>query len=111
MILISTGIDTFSRLKLNEILDKVKKTHDVTIFSISIGWQLRNYCETHRCMGISHGMASYGMSQIDWLQADNQLETFSKLTGGRFYPPRFTGDMVDAFKDISQDIRNEYHID
>jgi VWFA-related protein len=110
VILISTGIDTFSRLKLNEILDKVKKTHDVTIFSISIGWQLRNYCETHRCMGVSHGMASYGMSQIDWLQADNQLETFSRLTGGRFYQPRFTGDMIDAFKDISQDIRNEYTI-
>jgi len=110
VILISTGIDTFSKLRLNEILNKVKKTQDVTIFSMSIGWYLRTYCESHRCTGISHGMASYGMSQIDWLQADNQLQTFAKLTGGRFYQPRFMGDMVDAFKDISQDIRHEYTI-
>ena len=109
IILVSTGFDTFSRLKLNQITDKVKKTPDVTIFSVSIGWQLRNYCETHNCGGMSHGMASYGNSgSIDWLQADNQLQTFSKITGGRFYQPRFPGDMVDAFRDISQDIRHEY---
>ena len=110
LVLVSTGIDTFSRLKLDEVLKKVRNTHDITIFTMSIGWLLREYCETHRCTGISHGMASYGMSSIDWLQADNQLATFSKLTGGRFYQPRFTGDMIDAFKDISQDIRNQYTI-
>jgi len=108
LILISTGIDTFSKLRLDEVLKKVKTTKDVTIFTMSIGWVLRNYCETHNCTGVSHGMASYGMSQIDWLQADNQLQTFSRLTGGRFFQPRFTGDMVDAFKELGQDIRHEY---
>ncbi len=110
VVLVSTGIDTFSKLKLDQILQKVRKTHDVTIFSMSIGWQIRNYCETHGCTGVSHGMASYGMSQIDYLQADNEMQTFAKLTGGRFYQPRFTGDMVDAFRDIGQDIRHEYTI-
>ena len=111
VVLISTGFDTFSKLKLDQILQKVKKTQDVTIFSMSIGWQIRNYCETHNCGGMSHGMASYGNSgSIDWLQADNQLQTFARMTGGRFYQPRFTGDMVDAFKDIGQDIRHEYTI-
>ena len=51
-----------------------------------------------------------GIGSIDWLQADNQLTTFAKMTGGRFYQPRFEGDMVDAFKDISGDIRNQYTI-
>jgi VWFA-related protein len=110
VILISTGIDTFSKLNYNQILNKVKTTHDVTIFSISIGWLLREYCETHGCTGIAHGMSSYGIAQIDWLQADNEMQTFAKLTGGRFYQPRFTGDMVDTFKDISGDIRNQYMI-
>ena len=110
VILISTGIDTFSRLKYDEILKKVKNSHDITIFAISIGWQLREYCETHGCTGLSHGFASYGMAQIDWLQADNEMQTFAKLTGGRFYQPRFEGDYVDAFKDIAQDIRHEYMI-
>jgi VWFA-related protein len=110
VVLVSTGLDTFSKLRLSQILDKVKKTHDVTIFSMSIGWQLRNYCETHGCTGVSHGSASLGMSQIDYLQADNEMQTFAKLTGGRFYQPRFSGDMVDAFKDIGQDIRHQYTI-
>lgn len=108
IILISTGIDTFSRLKYDEILKKVKNSHDITIFPISIGWQLREYCEVNHCTGYSHGFASYGMSQIDWLQADNEMQTFAKLTGGRFYQPRFEGDYTDAFKDIGEDIRHEY---
>ncbi len=110
VILISTGIDTFSKLTLDQITKKVKNTHDITIFPISIGWLLREYCETHRCTGFSHGMASLGMGSIDWYQADNQLQTFARLTGGRFYQPRFEGDMVDAFKDIGEDIRHQYTI-
>jgi VWFA-related protein len=110
IVLISTGIDTFSKLRLDEILKKVKTTKDVTIFSMSIGWYLREYCETHGCTGISHGMASLGMGSIDWLQADNQLQTFARLTGGRFYQPRFDGDMIDAFRDIGQEIRHQYMI-
>lgn len=110
VVLVSTGIDTFSKLRLDEIIKKVKTTKDVTIFPISIGWILRNYCETHGCTGMSHGMASYGMGTIDWLQADNQLQTFARLTGGRFYQPRFQGDMVDAFRDIGDEIRHQYMI-
>ncbi len=110
IVLVSTGLDTFSKLNLDQITKKVKSTHDVTIFPISIGWMLREYCETHGCTGISHGMASLGMGQIDWYQADNEMQTFARLTGGRFYQPRFEGDFVDTFKDISGDIRHQYAI-
>jgi VWFA-related protein len=108
VVLVSTGIDTFSKLNLDQITKKVKNTHDITIFPISIGWLLREYCETHRCTGMSHGIASMGMGSIDWYQADNQLQTFARLTGGRFYQPRFAGDFTDVFHDISEDIRHEY---
>lgn len=110
LILVSTGIDTGLKLNLNQILNKVKTTKDVTIFPISVGWLIREYCETHGCTGYSHGMASYGMQRIDYLQADNEMQTFARLTGGRFYQPRFSGDLVDAFKDIAQDIRHQYTI-
>ena len=110
LILVSTGVDTGLKLNLNQILQKVKTTKDVTIFPISMGWWIREYCETHGCTGISHGMASYGMQRIDYLQADNEMQTFARLTGGRFYQPRFQGDLPDAFKDIAQDIRHQYTI-
>jgi VWFA-related protein len=110
IVLVSTGIDTFSKLNLDQITKKVKNTQNITIFPISIGWILREYCESHRCTGYSHGMASLGMGSIDWYQADNQLQTFARLTGGRFYQPRFAGDFPDTFKDISEDIRHQYTI-
>jgi VWFA-related protein len=108
IILISTGFDSFSKLNLNEITKKIKTTHDVTIFPISIGWLAREYAETSG-RAAYHG-AGIPVSQIDYLQADNEMQTFARLTGGRFYQPRFPGDMVDAFHDITGDIRNQYAI-
>ena len=110
VVLITTGVDTFSKLNLDQIMKKIKSTRDVTIFPVSIGWALRNYCETHGCTGFAHGMASYGMQSIDWYQADNEMQTFARLTGGRFYQPRFAGDFPDVFRDISEDIRHQYTI-
>src|SRR2546423_6491412 len=60
VVLVSSGIDTFSKLNLDQITKKVKSTHDITIISISIGWLLREYCETHGCTGMSHGIAREG---------------------------------------------------
>ena len=39
IILVTTGIDTFSKLNLDQITKKIKTTHDVTIFPMSVGWQ------------------------------------------------------------------------
>ena len=110
LIFISTGVDTGLKLTLDQILKKVKTTKDVTIFPISIGWLMREWCETHGYTQYCHGMASLGMSSIDFLQADNEMQTFARLTGGRFYQPRFTGDLADTFKDIAGDIRHQYTI-
>jgi hypothetical protein len=51
IILISTGVDTFSKLTLDKITKKIKDTKDITIFPVSIGWALREYCEVHHCTG------------------------------------------------------------
>lgn len=108
IILISSGFDSFSKLNLNEITKKVKTTKDVTIFAISIGWLEREYFESQG--GAAPHGAGIPITDIDYLQADNEMQTFARLTGGRFYQPRFVGDMVDAFRDVSGDIRNEYAI-
>ena len=47
IILISTGVDTFSKLNLDQILKKVKTTKNITIFSVSMGRALREYMESH----------------------------------------------------------------
>src|SRR5258707_9262631 len=44
IILISPVVDTFSKLTLDKILKKVKSTKDVTIYPISVGFVVREYC-------------------------------------------------------------------
>ena len=108
VILVTTGIDTFSKLNLDQILKKVKATKDVTIYPISVGFALREWYEAHG------GAAPHGMGipvgRMDYLQGDNEMRTFASLTGGRAYFPRFQGELPEIFHDIAADIRNQYPI-
>jgi VWFA-related protein len=108
IILVTTGIDTFSKLNLDQITKKIKNTKDVTIFPISVGWQSREYFES-RGMAAPHGMG-IPVTQIDYLQADNEMNTFARLTGGRAYFPRFQAEFPEIFQQIGGDIRNQYSI-
>jgi len=101
VILVSSGQDTFSRLNLDQILKKIKSTKDTTIYAVSIGRALREYYEAH---------GASGPVTVGWLQADNQMNTFAHLTGGRAYFPRFDGELAEIFNGIAADIRNQYAI-
>ena len=106
IILVTTGVDTFSKLTLDKILKKIKSTKDVTIYPISVGFVAREYCEVHHCR--TRGIIPVG--NMDYLQADNEMKTFASLTGGRAYFPRFQGELPGIFGDIASDIRNQYSI-
>jgi VWFA-related protein len=108
VILVTTGVDTFSRLTYDKILKKVKDTKDVTIFPISVGFIVREMCDVNpgQCRG-AHGMG-IPVGRMDYLQGDNEMRTFAAMTGGRAYFPRFEGELPELFGDISQDIHNQY---
>ncbi|HEY0794139.1 MAG TPA: VWA domain-containing protein, partial [Acidisarcina sp.] len=98
IILISSGRDTFSKINLDKILQKIKATPNVTIFAISTG-------------GAARIMAADRMGpirELDYMQADNQMNTFARMTGGRAFFPRFEGEMPDIFHDINDSIRSQY---
>ena len=103
IILIASGRDTFSKITLDKILQKVKSTPDVTIFTISTGGALR---------AVTEGMPGWGnqMRDMDYLQADNEMRTFAKLTGGMSFFPRFEGELPDIFSSINQAIRSKYQL-
>jgi VWFA-related protein len=103
VILIGSGYDSFSRITYDKILKKIKNTPDVTIFTVSTGeiwrmWMDANY-------GQYQGVR---MRMMDFLQADNEMNTYAKMTGGRWYKPRFQGELPEIFRDIAADIRNQY---
>jgi VWFA-related protein len=96
IILIASGRDTLSKLTLDKILKAVKASQDITIFTVSTG-------------GFARAASMRGDS-MDFLQADNQMRTFSKLTGGYSYFPRFTAEMPDIFQEINANIRSKYQL-
>ena len=101
VILISSGRDTFSKITLDKCLQKIKETPNVTIFSIATGGA--------GIMG-GGGFASGRMNTIDMLQAQNQLQSFARMTGGMYFEPRFTAELPDDFAAINDSIRNQYQI-
>ena len=101
IIMIGSGRDTFSKLTLDKILAKVKATPNVTIFTIGTG-AMQNEIRGGR------GGMSGGIRDLNYLQAQNQLKTFSAMTGGLSFSPIFQGELPDIFAQINDSIRNQY---
>ncbi len=105
LVVVASGRDTFSKLTLDQILKKVKLTPNVSIYTISTGAALRNWIDTRY-----GNNPDVSMAMMDYVQADNQMNTFAKMTGGHWYKPRFEGELPDIFRDIAGSIRNQYTI-
>jgi VWFA-related protein len=91
-----------SRVNLDQMLAKIKATPNVTIYSIGTGQFARTMAEGEGRMG--------GIADMNYLQADNQMNTFAKMTGGQAFFPLFQGALPDVFKAINQQMRSEYVI-
>jgi VWFA-related protein len=109
IILVASGKDTFSKKTLDQVLKKIQGSKDIVIYAIGTGQALRNYAETHGYMKYLCGFTSFNCS-IEFVQADNQMKSFAKMTGGQFYGPLFQASFRDAVMDIAQTIRNQYSI-
>jgi VWFA-related protein len=101
IILIGSGRDTFSKLTLDKILAKVKSTPNVTIFTIGTGALINE-------MSSGRGGMGGGIRDMNYLQAQNQLNTFAAMTGGLSFNPMFQGALPDIFGQINDSIRNQY---
>ena len=97
IVLISSGIDTFSKLNFGETRRKLQMA-GVPIYAVGLMQALRLYYDQY--MG--------PIARLDFLQADNQLRTFAKETGGMSFFPRFYGEFPSIFGAIAQSLRNQY---
>src|SRR6266700_16882 len=109
IILVSSGRDTFSKHTLDQTLKKVQASKDIAIYAVSTGQALREYAESHGLMRYLCPITDFSC-RMTYLQADNQMKTFAKMTGGRSYFPIFQGQLREIFGDIAQTIRNQYNI-
>jgi VWFA-related protein len=99
ILLISSGIDTFSKLTYDKTRKALQES-GVPIYSIEM-------LQIQRMM--SEGSMG-AVEQLNFLQGDNELRTFAKETGGQAYFPRFIQEMPAEFQQISQSLRSQYSL-
>jgi Ca-activated chloride channel homolog len=99
IVLIASGIDTFSKLTFDKTR-RALQTAGVPIYALGIMQYIREIMDARGGMG--------AIQRLDFLQADNQMRTFAKETGGQSYFPRFQGEFPGIFGMISQALRNQY---
>jgi len=100
ILLISTGLDTFSKITFDTARKSLQES-GVPIYSISI-------LQIARMMAESRGMS--GPADLTFLQADNEMKTFAKETGGMSFFPRFYGEYPSVFRQIEDSLRNQYSL-
>jgi VWFA-related protein len=96
VLVLASGIDTFSRMTLDQTLKRIRET-DATIFTVGVGEQFF----------MNQGPGAFGQ-QLTYIQAQNQLKTFAVMTGGRSWLPRFDGEIPGIMQDVAQSLRNQY---
>ena len=101
IVLIASGVDTFSRLTFGKAR-RIVQDGGVTVYAVGLMQALRMWYDSRGYMG--------AIQRLDFLQADNQMRTFAKETGGMSFFPRFYGEFPSIFRAIHYSMRNQYSL-
>lgn len=101
ILVLASGLDTFSKNTLDDTLKKLKQTN-VTIFTVGMARDFWEYFDSRGGLG--------AVSRMSFLQAENQLTAFARMTGGRSWHPRFAGELPSIFEDVAASLRNQYRL-
>ena len=99
VIVLASGIDTFSKHTLDQTIKRVKET-DVTIFPIGVG----------EIVALTREANNPFRSNMTYLQGKNQMSEFAHLTGGHAYFPRFDGEIPSEMQEIATMLRSQYSL-
>jgi VWFA-related protein len=99
VLLIGTGVDTFSKITFDTMLKRVNNTNAV-IYCIGMMQFMREYMDARGYLAPE--------DRLTYLQADNQLNTFSRRTGGKAWFPRFMGEYPNILQQVGIELRSQY---
>jgi len=101
ILVIASGMDTFSRLNFGETRRRLQVA-GVPVYAFGLMQAMRDYYDSRGTMG--------AITRMDFLQADNQLRTFASETGGMSFFPKFYGEFPSIFSNIADGLRNQYSL-
>jgi VWFA-related protein len=101
LVLISSGMDTFSKASHEDALKAAQKS-DFPIYSISLARDLQ------RAVQLQDLTTSVGV--VDWGALDKYLEDIATASGGRSYAPQATIDLSPIYDDVMENLKTRYVI-
>jgi len=101
LILLSSGIDTFSKATYQEALRAVRDA-GITVYVINLGPDLREKASMLSNTGL--------FVRLDWQRAEADLQAFAATSGGRVYSPRSAFDLSGIYDDVMENLRVRYVI-
>ena len=99
VILVTLGIDTFSRLTYDKAM-KIVSAAGVPIYIVGVG----------NLFFKKYGDFLPPESRLEFLQAQNGLNTFAKLSGGAYFPMTFESEIPSIMRNIELMLRSQYSL-
>lgn len=99
VILVTLGIDTFSRLTYDKAM-KIVSRAGVPIYIVGVG----------NLFFKKYGDNLPPESRLEFLQAQNGLNTFAKLSGGAYFPMTFESEIPSIMRSIEAMLRSQYSL-
>jgi Ca-activated chloride channel homolog len=99
ILLIASGRDTLSALTFDKARKAIQEA-GVPIYAVSMLQAMRIMAEQYMS----------DSQRMDFLQADNEMNTFARETGGQAFFPRFFGEFPSIFQNVEMALRNQYSL-
>jgi Ca-activated chloride channel homolog len=99
VILITLGIDTFSRITYDKCM-KIVSRAGVPVFSVHVG----------NLFFKKYGDNLPPESRMEYLQSQNALNTFARLSGGSYFPMTFESEIPQIMRSIEAMLRTQYSL-
>jgi VWFA-related protein len=103
IVVISSGVDTFSKATWQDALDAARNG-GTPIYALDIGPALRN------SLAYSGVDQTGPYARIDWKGAESRLQQIAQASGGRMYPVQMTFNLASAYDDMMENLRLRYVI-
>jgi VWFA-related protein len=105
--LVSSGIDTFSKINYDQAR-KITENAGIPIYIIGTAGLFKKRFGDQ--LSATDSIDGTVPGRMTIYQAENQLQTFAKETGGMYIPITFPGELPSALQTINALMRNQYSL-